>query len=84
MGVIAKIEEPTSWVSNVVIAIKKKNHLRICLDSSALKNPIQREHVPMPHIEDVMQDLQEATVFSKVHLKTAFWQIPVAKKLPKY
>ena len=84
MGVFAKIEEPASWVSNAVKAINTNKQLRICLDSPALKNAIQREHFPMPHIEDVMEDLQDARVFSKVDFKAAFGKFLLARKLPKY
>ena len=56
----------------VVIAIKKDKELRIFLDLPAVKNAIQREHFPMPHIEDVMQKLQEVRVVSKVDLETVF------------
>ena len=35
-GILAKVDEPTAWVSNMVIAKKKNGDLRICIDPKHL------------------------------------------------
>ena len=40
MNVIAQVEEPTDWVSNVVVARKKNGDLRICIDPHTLNNAL--------------------------------------------
>ena len=41
-GIIASIDEPTEWVSNLVIVEKKNGELRICLDPRPLNEAILR------------------------------------------
>jgi hypothetical protein len=75
LNVIAKVDEPTDWVSQLVVGIKKSGDLRICLDPQALNTALCREHYHMPVVEDLMDNLNGSKVFSKMDLKTAFWQI---------
>ena len=54
LGVIMKATEPTSRVHSLVIAKKKNNKLRVCLDPRDLNRAAMREHFPMQTIEDVI------------------------------
>jgi hypothetical protein len=65
-GVIVKVVEPTDWVSQLVVGIKKNGELRICLDPQALNAALCREHYHMPMIEDLMDNLSGTTVFSNL------------------
>lgn len=38
--ILAKVEEPTAWVSNMVVAKKKNGDLRICIDPKHLNKQI--------------------------------------------
>lgn len=49
--VIAKVTEPTDWVSPIVIVTKKDGSLRICLDPRKLNEAIKRPHYQMPTFE---------------------------------
>jgi hypothetical protein len=42
LGVIAKQDEPTDWVSSMVV-VRKPGKLRICLDPKDLNRAIKRE-----------------------------------------
>ena len=42
MDVITKMDEPTDWVSSLVIVVKKNGDLRICLDPRDLNKAIKR------------------------------------------
>jgi hypothetical protein len=44
VDVITKMDEPTEWVSSLVIVVKKNGDLRICLDLRDLNKAIKREH----------------------------------------
>jgi len=41
--VIAKVEEPVTWVSNLVIVEKANKTLRLCLDPSDLNEAIEKK-----------------------------------------
>ena len=46
--IIAKVEEPVEWVSNLVIVEKPNNSLRLCLDPPDLNEAIEREDFKPP------------------------------------
>ena len=75
MGVIRKVDEPTDWVSSVVIVEKpNSNKLRICLDPKDLNNAIKREHLELPTLEEITSRMAGAKVFSKIDLNHGYWQ----------
>ena len=74
-GIITKVEQPTNWVSQLLVAKKKNGDLRICIDPKPLNQALKRPHFQLPIIEDVLPDLAEAKVFTKLDLKEAFWQV---------
>ncbi|XP_011664712.2 uncharacterized protein K02A2.6-like [Strongylocentrotus purpuratus] len=73
--VIAKVTKPTSWVSQLVVAEKKNGDLRICIDPRPLNKALKREHYPLPIVEDILPDLNQAKIFSKLDMSSAFWQV---------
>ena len=58
MGVIAPVDEPTPWVSQVVVVKKRSGALRVCIDPHELNKALQREHYTLPILEDVLHELQ--------------------------
>ena len=74
-GVIAPVDKPTSWVSQLVVAEKKNGDLRICIDPRPLNKALKREHYQLPVIEDILPDLNNACIFSKLDMSSAFWQV---------
>ena len=71
---IAKVTEPTEWVSSIVVVLKN-NKVRICLDPKDLNRAIRREHYPSPTVEDMVASIPDAKVFSVVDAKAGFLQI---------
>ena len=69
------IEEPTDWVSNVVVARKKNGDLRICIDPHALNKALKRERYQLPTLEDILPELLKARVFSAIDLKSGYWHV---------
>lgn len=75
LNVIAKITEPTEFVSNIVIVKKPNGKIRVCLDPCNLNNCVMREHFQLPTFEEVSSRMAGAKVFSKLDASTAFFQI---------
>ena len=74
-GIITPVTEPTDWISSMVVVTKKNGMLRICLDPKDLNRAIQREHYPLPTIEDVATRLHGAKLFTVLDVKNGFWHV---------
>ena len=80
-GIIEEVPEgPTSWVSPLVVVPKPDGDIRICVDMRRANQAIIRERQPIPTVEEVLQDLNGSTVFSRVDLKWGFHQILLAEE----
>ena len=73
LEVLAKVDEPTEWVSSVVIATKKSGALRICIDPRPLNQVLKRETHQLPILDDLMPELVRAKIFSTVDLTAGYW-----------
>ena len=83
LGVIKKCVEPTAWVHSLVVAKKKNNKIRVCLDPSNLNRVVMREHFPMQTVEDVISRMPHAKVFSVLDANHGFWQVKLTKDSSK-
>ena len=80
-GIIEEVPEgPTSWVSLLVVVPKPDGDVRIWVDMRHANQVIVRERQPIPTVEEVVQDLNGSTVFSRVDLKWGFHQIVLAEE----
>ena len=75
LDVIEKVEGPTSWVNPLVVVEKPNGDIRICLDMRQANEAIVREKHPVPTVEETLQEVSNAKVFSKLDLNMAFHQI---------
>ncbi|XP_064622353.1 uncharacterized protein K02A2.6-like [Lineus longissimus] len=75
IDVLARVEQPTPWVSQLVLAEKKSGELRICLDPRPLNRALKREHFQLPILEDKLHNLAESRVFSKLDLSSGYWHV---------
>ncbi|RUS91936.1 hypothetical protein EGW08_000338 [Elysia chlorotica] len=75
LGVITPVTEPTPWVSQIVVTHKKNGQLRICIDPKFLNKALLREHYSMPLLDDVLHELSESRVFTKIDLRNGFWHV---------
>ena len=73
LNVLEPVDEPTDWVSNMVVATKPSGDLRICLDPKQLNKALKRERHPIPVIEDVLPNLSKAKVFTKIDVRNGYW-----------
>ena len=83
LNVIAPVDEPTEWVSQIVVAMKKSGALRVCIDPKPLNEALKRERYQIPVVDDLLPDLSEARVFSKVDLASAFWHLELDEESSK-
>ena len=76
-GVCRPSDSP--WASPLHLVKKKDGSWRPCGDYRPLNLRTIPDRYPMRNVADFVNDLNGCTIFSKVDLKSAFWQIPMAK-----
>ncbi|KAL9985304.1 hypothetical protein ACROYT_G007692 [Oculina patagonica] len=69
MDIIYPVEGPTPWVSLVVVVPKQNDEIRFCVDMRRANEAIIRERYPIPTVDEVLQNLNKSTVFSKLDLR---------------
>ena len=80
MGILAKVEEPTAWVSNETIRETPKK-FRICIDPSQTVNKaIQRPLFQMPTLTEQLHKLSHAKCFSLLDVREGFLHVPLDEK----
>jgi len=63
---------------------KEKGSFRFCVDYRKLNSQTENQSFTLPRIFDVTNRLHEATVFSSLDLKNAYWQVNVRASDRKY
>ena len=88
-GIIVKEDEPTPWVSSMLVIDKRKvndkrkdtppskDDVRICIDPRDLNKALKRPHYPMVTVEEVANRLAGAKSFTSLDACSGYWQLPV-------
>ncbi|KAA0056190.1 ty3-gypsy retrotransposon protein [Cucumis melo var. makuwa] len=62
----------------VVLFVKKKDgSMRLCIDYRELNKVTVKNRYPLPKIDDLFDQLQEATVFSKIDLRSGYHELRI-------
>jgi hypothetical protein len=61
----------------VIFVEKKDGTQRMCVDYRALNEVTIKNKYPLPHIEDLFNQLKEARVFSKIDLRSGYHQLRI-------
>ena len=75
LDVVEKVEGPTPWVSALVPIPKSNNDICLCVDMRCANKAIQRERFPLPNIDETLEQMNGASVFSKLDLAQAVYQV---------
>lgn len=74
-GIIEATEEFSGWQHALVVAFKKSGEARLCVDLRPLNKYVVRQPQPFPTFEEMSALFEGATVFSKIDIQDAFYQI---------
>ncbi|GBO46567.1 Retrovirus-related Pol polyprotein from transposon 17.6 [Araneus ventricosus] len=79
------IRPSTSEYSSPVVLVKKKDgSSRLCIDYRRLNKITVREHFPLPLIDDLLDRLQSANIFTTLDLRNAFFHVDTDPSSKKY
>lgn len=75
----AGVIEPSisEWAAPVVFAPKKDGTLRFCIDYRRLNAVTIRDSYPIPRMDECIDSLGDAQVFSTLDCNSGYWQIEV-------
>ena len=79
-GIISPVQEPTEWVSRMMVVGKPDGDVSICLDPSELNKAIQRQHFSVPTVEQLFSKLSKARYFFSLDTASGFYQISLSNE----
>ena len=74
----------SEYASPLVVTRRKNGRVRICIDYKRLNKIVEREHHPMPLIEDAVDSTADSVIHKVLDLKDGFFHVEVAEDSQKY
>ncbi|GKF25799.1 putative reverse transcriptase domain-containing protein, partial [Tanacetum coccineum] len=72
------------WGALVLFVKKKDGSFRMCIDYRELNNLAVKNRYPLPRIDDLFDQLQGSSVYSKIDLRSGYHQLRVREEdIPK-
>ena len=79
-GIIEKVKGVTPWLSPLIPIPKKGGDLRLVRDMRVPNQALKRRRVQFPTVDDILQKMEGATIFTEVDLSQAYLQISLAEE----
>jgi hypothetical protein len=74
----------SNWASPLHVVPKKPDSWRLVGDYRYLNSVTRKDTYSLPYLQDFSAHLHGMTIFSRLDLKNAFWQVPIhAEDVPK-
>jgi hypothetical protein len=70
----------SSWGAPVLFVRKKDGTWRMCIDYRALNAVTVRNTYPLPRIDECLDQLQGARIFSKLDCLSGYWQVRIQEQ----
>ena len=67
------------WGAPVLFVKKKDGSFRMCIDYRQLNKVTIKNKYPLPRIDDLFDQLQGACVFSKIDLRSGYYQLKITR-----
>ncbi|XP_041564617.1 uncharacterized protein LOC121467300 [Drosophila elegans] len=74
----------SEYASPIVLVAKKNGQKRLCCDYRKLNEKIVRDNFPMIQMDNVIEKLQGATIFTTLDLTNGYFHVPVEVGSQKY
>ena len=68
------------WGAPILFVKKKDGSLRMCIDYRMLNSITVKNKYPLPRIDDLFDQLQSARVFSKIDLRSGYYQLRIREQ----
>lgn len=75
--IIEPVSGPTSWASPLVVVPQPNGEVRVCIDMRRANAAVLRERHPIPTLEETLEALNGASMFSKLDLKWGYHQVEI-------
>jgi hypothetical protein len=74
LGVISKVDVPAECCAGMVVVPKPDGNIRICVDLTKLIENVLRETYHLPKIDNLLAQISESKIFTKLDCNSGFWQ----------
>jgi hypothetical protein len=78
----AEVIEPTTseWASPIFVVAKLDGSTRFCVDYRKLNEITVRDSYPLPRMDECIDSLGDAKIFTTLDCNSGYWQIPVRQR----
>ena len=77
--IIEKIDS-SPWISNLVVARRRNNELRLCIDLREVNKAIIPDKYPLPTMEELAAEFHGSAIYTKLDLRRSYLQVPLAEE----
>ena len=68
------------WGAPILFVKKKDGSMRMCIDYRQLNKVTIKNLYPLPRIDDLFDQLRDARVFSKIDLRSGYYQLKIVEE----